>query len=78
MTHEYSIFDVNYEIDEVQREADLISNLLDLGGGVKVSDDTMIRISAGDLDKIHLRLCDLLVVLRSAPVTLPFPCRNGK
>ena len=78
MAHENTVFQVKNEIDEVQREIDLIGEKTDLGYGLRESDDKMISISAGDLKKIELRLYDLLSVLKGASVMLPFPCRNGK
>ena len=78
MANENTVWHVKNEINEVQREIDVTSELLDLGYGVEVGDDVKVPIRASDLKKIQLRLYDLLFVLRNSQVTLPFPCRNGK
>ena len=77
MAIESTVFAVNNEVKEVEREINLIEDLT-VDKVSHVSCPTKeVKISSEDLQKIQLRLYDFLSVLRDAKAELPFPCRNG-
>ena len=78
MAYDNTVFEINNEIKEVEREIKVIEDLtVDKDSGSFCA-STEVKITSGELEKIQLRLYDFLTVLKSAKAELPFPCRNGK
>lgn len=77
MALESTVFSVDNEIKEVEREIKVIKDLTVDKVSHTFCAEKEVKITCGELEKIQLRLYDLLLVLKNATVELPFPCRNG-
>ena len=73
-----TVFEVKNEIKEVNREIKVIEDLTADNISHVFDPAKEVKITCGELEKIQLRLYDLLTVLESSTVELPFMCRNGK